>query len=112
MTLLATAHSHRGLVFGIGLVCVGLLHSVFRRYYARRNAAVETARRDTAISPFRRHWVWPTSESGSLVWGTSRSRVARPRASSAPASAVAASTVAFQVRKSLAVNGPPDLRFR
>jgi hypothetical protein len=70
MILIATTHSHSGLVFGIGLVCIGLLHLVFRRYYARRNAAVETARRETAISPFRQRWLWPTSESGSLVWGT------------------------------------------
>jgi hypothetical protein len=70
MTLLATAHSHSGLGYGIGLVCIGMLHLIFRRYYARRNAAVETARRQTAIAPLRRHWLWPTSESGSLVWGT------------------------------------------
>jgi hypothetical protein len=70
MTLLATTHSHSGLGFGVGLVCLGLLHLVLRRYYARRNAAVETARRETAISPFRRHWLWPTSESGNLVWTT------------------------------------------
>jgi hypothetical protein len=75
MILFAAAQSHRGLGFGIGLVCVGLLHLVFRRYYARRNAAIETARRNTAISPFRRHWMWPTSESGSLVWGTAISAV-------------------------------------
>jgi prolipoprotein diacylglyceryltransferase len=70
LSLIAAAQSHRGLVFGIGLVCIGLLHLVFRRYYARRNAAVETARRETAITPFRRRWLWPTSESASLVWGT------------------------------------------
>lgn len=75
MSMLATAHEHRGLIYGIGLVCVGLLHLVFRHYYARRNAAVETARRETAISPFRRHWLWPTSERGSLVWGTAISAV-------------------------------------
>jgi hypothetical protein len=70
MVLLATAHSHRGLVYGVVLVCVGLLHLVLRRYYARRNAAVESARRETAITPFRRRWLWPTSESGNLVWIT------------------------------------------
>jgi hypothetical protein len=70
MALLATAHSHRGIVPGIVLVCAGLLHLVLRRYYARRNAAVESARRETAISPFRRHWLWPTSETGNLVWIT------------------------------------------
>jgi hypothetical protein len=43
--LLATAHSNRGLGFGIGLVCVGLLHLVFRRYYARRNAPTSQATR-------------------------------------------------------------------
>jgi peptidoglycan biosynthesis protein MviN/MurJ (putative lipid II flippase) len=75
MTLLATAHSHRGLGYGIGLVCIGLLHLVFRRYYARRNAAVETARRETAVAPLRRRWLWPTSENGSLVWGTAISAV-------------------------------------
>jgi peptidoglycan biosynthesis protein MviN/MurJ (putative lipid II flippase) len=75
MGVLATTHQHSGLIYGIGLVCIGLLHLVFRRYYARRNAAVETARRETAISPLRRHWLWPTSEQGSLVWGTAISAV-------------------------------------
>jgi hypothetical protein len=75
MALLATAHSHRGVVFGIVLVCAGLLHLVLRRYYARRNAAVESARRETAIKPFRQHWAWPTSESGNLVWVTTISTV-------------------------------------
>lgn len=64
------AHSHGGIVVGIGLVCAGLLHLVLRRYYARRNEAVESGRRETAITPFRRHWLWPTSESGNLVWIT------------------------------------------
>jgi hypothetical protein len=75
MGLLATAHSHRGIIFGIALVCAGLLHLVLRRYYARRNAAVESARRETAIKPFRQHWVWPTSEGGNLIWVTTISAV-------------------------------------
>lgn len=63
------SHSgHSGVIWGIALICIGLLHLVFRRFYARRNAAIETAKRET--SPFRRAWIWPTSVSSNLVWGT------------------------------------------
>jgi hypothetical protein len=69
--ILATSHAHRGLIWGIFSIASGLLHLVYRRFYARRNAAVNTARRETAISPLRRTWLyWPSTEQSSLVWGT------------------------------------------
>jgi hypothetical protein len=37
MALLATTHSHRGTVFGIVLVCAGLLQLVLRRYEKNDN---------------------------------------------------------------------------
>jgi hypothetical protein len=75
MIVLAASGAHRGVVWGIILICVGLLHLAFRRYYARRNAAVESARRETAIAPFRRHWFGLTSERGNLIYGTVASAV-------------------------------------
>jgi len=75
MSVLAAAHTHRGLLIGVVLICSGLVHLAFRRWYARRNAAVETARRETAIMPFRRHWAGITSERGNLVFATVASSV-------------------------------------
>jgi hypothetical protein len=65
--MLATAHSHAPtLVWGIILIAVGVVHLVFRRYYARRAAAVQRARRDTAARPFK-PFTFATSESTNLV---------------------------------------------
>lgn len=57
---LAATHAHnRGLIWGIVLVVLGVLHLTFRRFYARRAKAVHDARQDTASragAPFyRRH---------------------------------------------------------
>jgi uncharacterized membrane protein YczE len=73
--MLATAHSHAPtLVWGIILIAVGVVHLVFRRYYARRTAAVQRAKRDTGITPFRR-LTYGTNESTNLVMGTAISAV-------------------------------------
>jgi hypothetical protein len=70
MPTIAATHAHRGLIWGIFLICSGLLHLVWRRYYARRSAAIQTAKRETAIAPLRRNWILPTSEHANLVYGT------------------------------------------
>ena len=49
MTILATAHTHGGdLGWGIALILIGALHLAFRGFYARRSAAIESARQETA----------------------------------------------------------------
>jgi UDP-N-acetylmuramyl pentapeptide phosphotransferase/UDP-N-acetylglucosamine-1-phosphate transferase len=69
--MLATAHNTHAptLMWGIILVVVGVIHLVFRRYYARRTAAVQSARRDTAPGPFKR-LTFGTNEDTNLVRGT------------------------------------------
>ncbi len=68
MTLLATAtHSH-GLGWGIGLVAIGVLHLAFRGFYARRSAAIETARRETAPGPLRGRGLYVTGRHANMVW--------------------------------------------
>jgi hypothetical protein len=68
--MLAAAHSQEPtLIWGILLIGVGIVHLVFRRYFARRTAAVQQAKRDTGITPLRR--LTPmTGESTNLVLGT------------------------------------------
>jgi hypothetical protein len=67
--LAATHHGSGGVVWGIAIIVIGLVHLVFRRYYARRTAAVQRAKRDTAPGPFKR-LTFGTSESTTLVWNT------------------------------------------
>jgi hypothetical protein len=68
--MLATAHhSSGGVIWGIGAIAIGIVHLVFRRYYARRSAAVQRARRDTAPGPFKR-FTFGTSESTNLAMNT------------------------------------------
>jgi hypothetical protein len=67
MTLLATTHSHN-LGWGIGLVIVGLLHLVFRGFYSRRSAAIETARQETAPGPLRGRGMYVTGRHANMVW--------------------------------------------
>jgi hypothetical protein len=67
MTTLATTHSH-GLGWGIGLVFVGVLHLAFRGFYARRSAAVETARRETAPRAFKGRGLYVTGRGANMVW--------------------------------------------
>jgi hypothetical protein len=58
--LIATTTHHRGgLIWGIALVLIGVLHITFRGFYARRAEAFHDARQDTAPGPtkhlYRRH---------------------------------------------------------
>jgi hypothetical protein len=59
MITLAAVHSHRGLLWGIVLVAIGIAHLTFRGFYARRAQAIHDARQDTAPSLtrgfYRRH---------------------------------------------------------
>jgi hypothetical protein len=67
MTILAASHSH-ALGWGIGLVIVGVLHLVFRGFYARRSAAVETARQDTAPRVLKGRGLYVTGLGANMVW--------------------------------------------
>ncbi len=67
MTELATTHSH-GWGFGLVLVIIGVLHLAFRGFYARRSAAVETARQQTAPGPFKRRGFYVTGQNANMVW--------------------------------------------
>jgi protein-S-isoprenylcysteine O-methyltransferase Ste14 len=57
--LAATTAHHRGLVWGIILIVLGVLHLTFRGFYARRAQAFHDARQDTAPAAtrgfYRRH---------------------------------------------------------
>jgi hypothetical protein len=69
MSILATAHAHsRGLGWGIGLVVIGVLHLAFRGFYARRSAAIETARADTAPGPLKGRGLYVTGRGANMVW--------------------------------------------
>jgi hypothetical protein len=63
----ATGH-HGGLVWGIMLVIIGGLHLAFRRFYARRSAAVESARKETAPGPLRGRAWYLTGQRPNMVW--------------------------------------------
>jgi hypothetical protein len=67
MTILAASHSH-GLGWGIGLVFVGALHLAFRGFYARRSAAVESARQETAPRAFKGRGLYVTGRGANMVW--------------------------------------------
>jgi hypothetical protein len=67
MTVLATTHSH-GWGLGLVLIVVGVLHLAFRGFYARRSAAIETARQETAPGPLKRHGVYVTGRGANMVW--------------------------------------------
>jgi hypothetical protein len=66
MTILAAAHS--GLGWGIALILVGGLHLAFRGFYARRSAAVETAKRETAPGPLKGRGLYVTGGHANMVW--------------------------------------------
>lgn len=68
MTILATLHSHNNLGWGIGLVAVGVLHLAFRGFYARRSAAIETARQETAPGPLKGRGLYVTGRNANMVW--------------------------------------------
>jgi hypothetical protein len=67
MTELATTQSH-GWGLGLGFIIVGVLHLAFRGFYARRSAAIETARQDTAPGPFKRRGMYVTGQHANMVW--------------------------------------------
>ena len=74
LQLLATVRHHNGVVWGVVLIVVGILHLTFRRFYVRREKAVHDARQDTASAigkPFyRRHsesWYWRWDVWGGIV---------------------------------------------
>lgn len=67
MTELATTHSH-GWGLGLVLIIIGVLHLAFRDFYARRSAAIETARQETAPGPLKRRGVYVTGQSANMVW--------------------------------------------
>ncbi len=64
---LATTHSHS---WGLGLVLIiiGALHLAFRGFYARRSAAIETARRETAPAPLKTRGAYVTGQNANMVW--------------------------------------------
>jgi hypothetical protein len=67
MTELASTHSHSW-VPGLVLIAVGVLHLAFRGFYARRSAAIETARRETAPGPLKRRGMYVTGQGANMVW--------------------------------------------
>ena len=73
--ILATTHGHSGLTWGIILVVVGTLHLTFRRFYARRSAAVESARKETAPGPLRGRALYVTGERPNMIWVVGSSAV-------------------------------------
>ncbi len=54
MLVLASSHGSPGL--GIVLIAIGLLHLIFRRFYARRAKAIHDARQDTAAGVTKRFY--------------------------------------------------------
>jgi hypothetical protein len=53
MLVVGATGGHQLMVWGIALVAIGLINVVFRRFYARRDAALNTARRETAPGPMK-----------------------------------------------------------
>lgn len=68
MTILAIFRSHNNLGWGIGLVAIGVLHLAFRGFYARRSAAIETARQETAPGPLKGRGLYVTGRNANMVW--------------------------------------------
>ncbi len=69
MTILATAHTHGGdLGWGIALILIGALHLAFRGFYARRSAAIESARQETAPGLLRGRAFYVTGSHANMVW--------------------------------------------
>lgn len=63
----ATGH-HSGLIWGIILVSIACLHLAFRRFYARRSAAIESARRETAPGPLKGRAWYVTGQRTNMIW--------------------------------------------
>jgi hypothetical protein len=54
--------------WGIVLLGVGVLHLAFRGFYARRAAAIETAKRETAPGPFKGRVPYVTGQRANMIW--------------------------------------------
>jgi hypothetical protein len=54
--LIAATHSHNGIVYGVVLIVLGVVHFMFREFYARRNHAYHDARQATAPDMTRRFY--------------------------------------------------------
>jgi hypothetical protein len=67
MTIFAATHAH-GLGWGIGLIVIGVLHLAFRGFYARRSAAIETARQETAPRAFKGRGLYVTGRNANMLW--------------------------------------------
>jgi hypothetical protein len=67
MTVLATTHSNSWIP-GLVLIIIGVLHLTFRGFYARRSAAIETARQETAPGPLKRRGMYVTGQNANMVW--------------------------------------------
>jgi hypothetical protein len=66
--IMAAATHHGGLIWGIVLVVIGSLHLAFRRFYARRSAAVESARKETAPGPLKGRAWYVTGQRTNMIW--------------------------------------------
>ncbi len=67
MTILGATHAH-DLGWGIGLIVIGVLHLAFRSFYARRSAAIETARQETAPRVLKGRGLYVTGGRANMVW--------------------------------------------
>jgi hypothetical protein len=54
--IIAATHSHNGAIYGAVLIALGIVHFVFREFFARRSQAFHDARQATAPSPTRRFY--------------------------------------------------------
>ncbi len=68
MTFLAAVNHSRGLGWGIALIVIGVLHLAFRGFYARRSAAIETAKQETAPGPLKGRGLYVTGTHANMVW--------------------------------------------
>jgi hypothetical protein len=55
MSIAATQSNHN-VVYGVVLIVFGILHFIFRGYYARRGQAIHDARQATAPAPTQRFY--------------------------------------------------------
>jgi hypothetical protein len=46
--VIAAAHSHSNVIWGVVLIALGIVHFIFRGFYARRSQAIHDARQATA----------------------------------------------------------------
>jgi hypothetical protein len=56
MLTIAATHSTSGVIYGVALIVIGILHFVFRGFYARRGKAFHDARQATAPAATQRFY--------------------------------------------------------